>query len=150
MKHRIWHNLHTLKILCLFNNDWLRTCDILGQLYVFLITKLQNILFKNSHMKKWKKTKKDSHSFCKVIMLAPLCVPTPINHLVIPHLNNDIIVESNFKIFCRLFICQNWSILSCNTLYYKNKNIVPYINWCAQIYKFMKIFIFFWPMKIMS
>jgi hypothetical protein len=59
--------------------------------------KLQKILFKNSHMKNEKKTKKHSHSFCKVIPLVPLCVPTPINHLIIPHLSNDIIVECNFK-----------------------------------------------------
>jgi hypothetical protein len=30
-------NLHTLKFSYLFNNDIHKTCDILGQLYVFLI-----------------------------------------------------------------------------------------------------------------
>jgi hypothetical protein len=107
---------------------------------------LQKILFKNSHMKKWKKTKKDSHSFCKVIPLAPLCVHAPINHLVIPHFSNDIIVGCNFKMDILWTIYLPKLIhLSCNTFYYKN--IVPYINWCAQIYKFTKIFICFNPWR---
>ncbi len=37
-KCRIWKNLHNLEFSLLFNNNKQRTCDILGQLCVFLIT----------------------------------------------------------------------------------------------------------------
>ncbi len=38
MKCRIWQNLHILRNSYLFKNDEHKTCDLLGQLYVFLIT----------------------------------------------------------------------------------------------------------------
>jgi hypothetical protein len=48
------------------------TCDLLGQLYIFLITSCKIFHLKKNHMKKWKRSKKDSQSFCKLILLAPI------------------------------------------------------------------------------
>ncbi len=52
MKCKIWQNLHTLKNSYLLNNDQDKTCDTLGQLYVFLITSCKRFhLKKNSYEK---------------------------------------------------------------------------------------------------
>jgi hypothetical protein len=50
-------NLNTLKNLYLFNNDHHKTCDLLEQLYVFLITSCKRFHSQKIHMKKMKRTK---------------------------------------------------------------------------------------------
>jgi hypothetical protein len=48
-------NLYTFKKLYLFNNDWHKTCDLLRQLYVFLITSCKRFDSKNLSYEKVKK-----------------------------------------------------------------------------------------------
>jgi hypothetical protein len=57
-------------------------CDLLGQLYVFLITSCKRFYLKIlNYMKKWKKFKKDPQSFCEIILLAPIYVFVPNDHM---------------------------------------------------------------------
>jgi hypothetical protein len=55
MKCKIWQKLYTFKKLNLFNNDWHKTCDLLRQLYVFLITSCKRFDSKNISYEKVKK-----------------------------------------------------------------------------------------------
>jgi len=64
----------------IFINKWLPQ-DVwsIGATTCIFNNKLQNISLKKIHMKKWKKTKKDSQPFCKVILLAPFYILAPLN-----------------------------------------------------------------------
>jgi hypothetical protein len=68
-----------LKFSYLLKNDEQRTCDLLGQLYIFLITSYKRCHSKILSYEKMKMIKKDSQSFCKVISLAPIYVLAPKN-----------------------------------------------------------------------
>jgi hypothetical protein len=48
------------------------------QLYFILIKIIKDFIQKKIHMKKWENIKKDHQSFCKVFMLAPIFILTPI------------------------------------------------------------------------
>jgi hypothetical protein len=62
----------------IFIQQWLtKNMWSIGEIICIFNNKLQQISFKNSFM--WKKTKKDSQSFCKVIMLVLIYVLTPWN-----------------------------------------------------------------------
>jgi hypothetical protein len=68
---------------------------------------------------------------------------------IIPQLRKYIIFMWLYKPWIQFFMLtlqrhQPWSWLSnvSYLIFYKNKNI-PYINRCAQIYKFIEIFIYF-------
>jgi uncharacterized membrane protein YciS (DUF1049 family) len=61
MKNKIWQNLHTLKFSYLFNNDQYKTCDLLKQLYTFLITSCKIFHLKKKLYEKVKKIVKKTH-----------------------------------------------------------------------------------------
>jgi hypothetical protein len=59
----------------IFIQQWLhKTCDLLGQLYAFLIINCKIFHSKKISSKKMGKAKKCSRSFYKVILLAPIYV----------------------------------------------------------------------------
>jgi hypothetical protein len=65
----------------IFIQQWLtQNMWSIGENISIYNNKLQKISFKKkNHMKKWKKTKKDCESFCKVILLAPFYILAPIH-----------------------------------------------------------------------
>jgi hypothetical protein len=54
-----------------------KTCDLLGQLYVFLIISCKIFHSKILSYEKVKKIENDSQYFCKVIPLAPIHILAP-------------------------------------------------------------------------
>jgi len=58
-------NLHTLKDSYLFKNDQHKTCDLLGQLYVFLITSCKRFHSKILSYEKVKGVKRTHNPFVK-------------------------------------------------------------------------------------
>ncbi len=64
----------------IFIQKWLtKKCDLLGQLYVFLITSCKKFHSISFTWKSEIKLKEDSQSFCKVIPLAPIYILAPFN-----------------------------------------------------------------------